>query len=1025
MSKRILSLVLALVMVLGSVPFAFAAESDVPEQIQWLVDNGYVLGDEGGLRLNDTIRRAEVAVVVAKALGLEDAAAAAKNVQGRFKDVTPTNNFHWANGYINVLSGKGIINGYPDGTFKPANNVTVQEVATIMVMAIDGKAPEGTYPFNMIVRATELGLFNGVDATNYAVAATRHDTFMMIYNAINTLKMGDHDIVKAIVLENDRVEKLDENEIVIEVIAEIQRSKFADESREIEGAQYNLVLPAKFDVENLLGKVVDFTVKGEIKDGKEVLEAKVDETYKVVTGPVTATKNKLTVGSTSYTVELDERYKGSDERVYRTYFNNKAYSYENFYKEVKDADFARVTVKNGKVFFIDAYDFDDIAPVKEVKKDGKEVYVYNDYRDARVEKYEPKLVIGYTEKGGFTRISASDIESLDVVHVYNDKYMIVRLDADLTGTYEKVSQNSDGYWVHVDGEKYFINDANYIRPVYSINGEDFETLYVRSASSDLRDLKDEEVTIALDINGDLQYLTGAIDYNETVAVIDNILSKGDVRYILPNNEKLVLEETFDSELYVKGTPVTTNNQRMSRYDIGDLVFVIKDKDTIDVMNKLVPVADIKDTSKTYPVVYNATDKAYKMTKDYLIVKDGAQEVRYNVISDTNVFIVNFDGSEVSLIKGTTMKDVIDNVKADSGLRAYVLTTQAYANINDGLYRDKLPQKANNVAHTIIFTNYVEKSSYDTEIIEVTAKYYPGSSRVIEGKYANDETVTRTVSKNATLPTINVGDIVKLSITKDDDKLVAKAKVLIKNDEGTFKIVDIDPRADYRWIKLQDAKGVKQVYWLTSDVKEFGTIALDQVIRFETNAAGDIYVIKSLGRKADVTGTFDGSLPPGPGKLVTYINVEEHLIEVDGEVLELHSRVRLIDADGKTLAIGPKEVASKLEKGMKVELTEEKGIVTEIKLAKEKDPVDPKPEPGEEITATYEAKLNPIAQKYAVAIDLSDVKKNDKVTVVKIDGKDYGIEIFEERILVNGVFDKKPSEVKVVVEGKTITATEAK
>jgi len=1018
MSKRILSLVLALVMVLGTMGSLVFAEGTGNEKVDELIELGLIQGyGDGTYGLDKTITRAEVATMLVRALDAENEAKAMANIPSIFTDMSP---LQWANGYVNYAVGKGIITGYPDKTFRPNNDITYAEVAKMLVEILDGltdaEKASAVWPTTWLAKAAQLGVFDGVNINDYSAKAVREKVFEMVHNVYFTKEVGNNTIVKAIVLENNRVEKLGKNEIVVEVIRELQASQYPEVSRKEQGDQLKLTIDAKVgDVEDMLGKVYDFTLN---REGK-VIKAQLDTSYEYKQGKVAGSQISRTKFA-GYTVLVGERYNKDDERVFKAVLNNEAGSYTDMYGALDGAgiDFARYTVKNGKVLYIDAYTFEDIAPVKEVKRDGKEVYVYNDYRDARVEKYEPKLVIGYTEKGGFTRISASDIESLDVVHVYNDKYMIVRLDADLTGTYEKVSQNSAGYWVHVDGEKYFINDANYIRPVYSINGEDFETLYVRSASSDLRDLKDEEVTIALDINGDLQYLTGAIDYNETVAVIDNILSKGDVRYILPNNEKLVLEETFDSELYVKGTLVTTNNQRMSKYNIGDLVFVIKDEDTIDLMNKLVPVADINNTSKTYPVVYNATDKAYKMTKDYLIVEDGTKEVRYNVISDTNVFIVNFDDSEeVSLIKGTTMKDVIDNVKADSGLRAYILTTEAYANINNGLYRDKLPQKANNVAHTIIFTNYVEKSSYDTEIIEVTAKYYPGSSRVIEGKYADGETVTRTVSKNATLPTINVGDIVKLSLTKDDYKLVVKAEVLIENSEGTFKIVDIDPRADYRWIELQDASGEVETFWLTSDVKEFGTIALDQLVRFETNAAGDIYVIKSLGKKGNPTGLFPDSVPPvDMTGIVTYINVEEGLIEVDGKVLELDKRVKLVDADGTTLAIGAKEVASKLEKGRKVELTEEKGIVTEIKLVEEKDE-DPEPEP--EITA--EAVVENEALGVSKVVITVKGTTGEEVEKVLVNGSEVKIQRVEEN-KVTILSAKKVEKVEIVVAGKVYPVT---
>lgn len=56
----------------------------------------------------------------------------------------PTVNFtdvqdHWAQGAINKLAGMGVINGYPDGTFKPENKITRAEVTAILVKALNLK----------------------------------------------------------------------------------------------------------------------------------------------------------------------------------------------------------------------------------------------------------------------------------------------------------------------------------------------------------------------------------------------------------------------------------------------------------------------------------------------------------------------------------------------------------------------------------------------------------------------------------------------------------------------------------------------------------------------------------------------------------------------------------------------------------------------------------------------------------------------------------------------------------------------
>ena len=47
----------------------------------------------------------------------------------RFKDVPEQ---HWAYKAIEELAERGIINGYPDGSFRPDESVTRAEIATIM-----------------------------------------------------------------------------------------------------------------------------------------------------------------------------------------------------------------------------------------------------------------------------------------------------------------------------------------------------------------------------------------------------------------------------------------------------------------------------------------------------------------------------------------------------------------------------------------------------------------------------------------------------------------------------------------------------------------------------------------------------------------------------------------------------------------------------------------------------------------------------------------------------------------------------
>ncbi len=57
-----------------------------------------------------------------------------------FKDVTPS---HWAYKPIMQMRGLGILSGYPDGTFRPDQNVTRAEFAKILVSALEIPADSG------------------------------------------------------------------------------------------------------------------------------------------------------------------------------------------------------------------------------------------------------------------------------------------------------------------------------------------------------------------------------------------------------------------------------------------------------------------------------------------------------------------------------------------------------------------------------------------------------------------------------------------------------------------------------------------------------------------------------------------------------------------------------------------------------------------------------------------------------------------------------------------------------------------
>lgn len=99
-----------------------------------------------------------------------------------FSDIAKDN---WAQGFINYAAGLGIIKGYPDGTFKPNATVSYDE-ATAMIIRALGYTPEslvGEWPVENTIKAKVLGIFKDI---NYAGPAgvNRESVATLLYNAL-------------------------------------------------------------------------------------------------------------------------------------------------------------------------------------------------------------------------------------------------------------------------------------------------------------------------------------------------------------------------------------------------------------------------------------------------------------------------------------------------------------------------------------------------------------------------------------------------------------------------------------------------------------------------------------------------------------------------------------------------------------------------------------------------------------------------------------------------------------------------
>lgn len=939
MMKKTLSLILALVMILGSFGVAFAEGEATPAapaapaapadaapaeaapaapvvenaKVKWLQESGLVKGyADGSLGLDKTITRAEFAAILVRGMGMEDEAMKAMAIPSKFVDMGG----HWANGYVEVAVGNGLVKGYPNMTFRPNAQITYAEVVAMLVRATKSinamEEISAVWPNTYIVKAAQAGILQNTLIGDYNTAAVREKAFELIYNAMHNANLkafGNNSVVKAIVLENDRVESIGKNEIVIEYMKVLQESDYVNavrKSGDLIGKQEKFELDEKVgDVEELLGKVVDFTID---RNGK-LIKATVDTTYQYLMGYAEAGYRTLKIDGKAYTVEQREQYNKTEDRLYRTYFNGDDMRYTDFYKLDRDSDvfeceFARVTVKNGKVVFIDAYDFEDIAPVKETKNGGNDVYFYNDTRDGKVDRYTPgRFVITYTKKYGFKRDVKTNIKADDVIHIFKNG-VIVKQDA-------KVEDKLTKTYVDKYGENVVLGsgdstteawlNSNPFASVYSYEEKEYRTVKVRrdkdnkiipeSRRYDLDPMKGRNVKALIAIDESLQLITSDLKISGGVAGINSIRSAGEVRFLPSKGDMYQGYETFDTEYYTdKGS---LNKTLLDAFKVDDLVFTAvsknekTDRDEIEVMYLL------KEAAK-YTKEFESAD----LNSYYLNIPSLKKHYRYND-SEVNAFAW-------SATRGLYQVDIAKLVRSEKDnkeLKAFVMSDAEVRKIVEEDNKRRLYHFISNdpnMANIVVFTGLKTVQDSEFRYAEVIRK--DNYSTVIEVRYANNrdyknakDEIIRTQELNINRKDVSkivVGDIVALGIDKEslkeiDGKMpkLNSINVVIPKNAPALRIKKVDYGTSIIF------EGEDRTYY-TRFADEFGDsrYAYAQKYQHKDKPAYDDYltVIRYMP-----TGD-----APQMDNIITFINKAEKTITVDGKRAYVLDEFIELTKDGK-------------------------------------------------------------------------------------------------------------------------------
>ena len=563
--KKFLSLVLALVMTMSLVTVSAGAKDftdgskinyneavDVMSAVK--VIDGYA---EGDFRPTATLTRGAAAKIICNLILGPTTASALVADAAPYNDV-PTN--HTFAGYIAYCQKTGIISGYADGTFKPANSLTGYAFMKMLLGALGYKADQEGYTganwsIQVAKRALNIGLaddlvgdFNGVKAVNREEAC--------LY-AFNTLKatMVEYDKNSTVTVGNITIkEQSDAKEMAntakTETIKDDNKMQFAEkyftDLKLNSNAHDDFARPAN----QWKVKAEEIGTYSLTPDATYTAKAKVSEIYKDLGLGSTVKKADVTVyvdGVEDASQPACDIKKGDD----KTKFGGNGVLTEVFYDD--DADTITITEVNTYVGTIaksvkatstkDAYVV--VTPEKPIS--GKAPISANEEFETEA-KFEDDAYVLYTYSK-----DAQEIKSVALATKVEGTVTRAENDTD--------NDKNDAKALTIDGTKY--KDSKYVA------GEKLSSVSVK-----------EDYTVYLDAYGYMIYVEENEEIGNYALVLDTA-NKGD--FVGKKAELLFTDGTTKVVTTEKDYSTGTNeikDNRIVTYKVdADGVYTLREVDT--------------------------------------------------------------------------------------------------------------------------------------------------------------------------------------------------------------------------------------------------------------------------------------------------------------------------------------------------------------------------------------------------------------------------------------------------------------
>lgn len=533
--KRIVAVVLSFMMCFGVMHSALAF-TDVPgdanygEATEVLSALEILQGDpEGTFRPNDTITRAEFAAVICRALGLGNAAVAIGG-STKYYDVPQG---HWATGYINMASQRGIINGDPEGTFRPEDPVLYEEAVKMIVAALGYKPAadqQGGYPTGYIAIASQEKILRNVSGATGS-QAPRSMVAQMTFNALEVPIMA--------------------------------QTTFTQGGGAVTYEPTDRILLDNLDVEKMEGTVVQVPGSTTNRSEKNQITFDVDRRYEYINGKrvyynVTNFNQKMDVGETDAMNYLE--------------------SYCSVYVRGMDEDepvIIAIYPKNGRTTFLEIEDVNiNTAKLDELTTRGRLYYYDKSYSTREQSVYLDQSQLTYYYNGTKeTGATITDIKN--------------RLDKGINGTMRLVNNDSDSEYDVIfiyDYTDIVVEDVNL--KTYRISGKNTGgslcldstdpeanfTIEKNGRTIELSDIRKDDVISYYGRVEDRRLLSGR------VIVSPNSVVEGSITSYSPDDHEIEVDyEPFE----YKPENFTDRDMRVGNYGMFYLNFrnIIVDSDT--------------------------------------------------------------------------------------------------------------------------------------------------------------------------------------------------------------------------------------------------------------------------------------------------------------------------------------------------------------------------------------------------------------------------------------------------------------